>query len=305
MVHTSRHHEIADQEFPDYVDVCFEDWIYYIWSSHEFTSLLTGEGGSFIKEAAIQTSELLITIKSKGKVPPKELSTNNINKFSSEEELEDASKVSLKRLMEVVDLNLIRDKLDNELQIGGQELEEEEKHFRESKIPYRRMNEDPMYNLKDVSENIDLYWPEEQMHESLLMRRKGQHLNEEQITNIIQQLERSPQSRKLLQRMYRLSRTTLRRIIQQKGKDKPMDDGTLARFEDKQKISREAGLRIRSYLLPPCEPRSIPAIKRHVEAELQETYSFQEIRSYIKKEMKYSYRKGSSRPLPMRKSGLN
>ena len=134
------------------------------------------------------------------------------------------------------------------------------------------------------------------MNESLLMRKKGQHLSDAQVFHIIKQLDSFPKSVKLLQKMYKLSQATMRRIINFKNKNKQFEDIPLSRFQEKKRISKEAKLTTRSYLLPPCEPKSIPIIKKYIEAELGESYQISELRNFIKKEMKYSYKKGNSRP---------
>ena len=134
------------------------------------------------------------------------------------------------------------------------------------------------------------------MHESLLMRRKGQHLNDGQIYHIIKLIETSPKNWKHLQKKYKLSRATLRRIIHQKNKGATPEDSSLVRFKENKKISKDAERLIRCCLLPPCEPKSVPIVKKYIESKLNESYSKQEIRNYIKNEMKYSYRKENSRP---------
>ena len=70
----------------------------------------------------------------------------------------------------------------------------------------------------------------------------------------------------------------------------------MVRHRGKRRISKEAELAARPYLSPPCEPRSIPMIEKHIESKLKECYSTQEIRNYIKNEMKYTYLKENSRP---------
>ena len=126
--------------------------------------------------------------------------------------------------------------------------------------------------------------------------KKREHFSNVQIAYIIRQRDRFPKSIKLMQKKYRLSRFTLRRITQFKNTYKFCEDKPLVRHRGKRRISKEAELAVRSYLSPPCEPRSIPIIKKHIESKLKECYSTQEIRNYIKNEMKYTYKKGNSRP---------
>ena len=142
---------------------------------------------------------------------------------------------------------------------------------------------------------MDTLWSEEQMNESLLKRKKREHLNNVQIAYIIRKRDRFPKSLKLMQKKYRLSRSTLRRVTQFKNTYKFCEDKLLVRQRGKRRISKEADLATRSYLSTPCEPRSILMIKQHIESKLKECYSTQEIRNYIKNEMKCTYKKGNSR----------
>ena len=114
--------------------------------------------------------------------------------------------------------------------------------------------------------NVNILLPKDQMNESLLKRKKSQYLSDAQIFHIIKQLDLFPISGRLLQKMYKLFQSMMRRNIN-KNKNKQFEDITLSRFQEKKRISKEAQLATRSYLLPLCEPKSIPMIKHRVRAE--------------------------------------
>ena len=67
-------------------------------------------------------------------------------------------------------------------------------------------------------------------------------------------------------------------------------------FNLQREISDDAKQLVRSYLLPPWGSKTIPMVLKHVEAVLEESYSEQKIKNFVNNEMKYSYKKGSSRP---------
>ena len=130
----------------------------------------------------------------------------------------------------------------------------------------------------------------------MLTRKKGQHLSQTQILHIARQLERSPGSEKLLWKMYKLSRSTMKRIIKQISWGKIFGNRSSSSFDVHRLMSEDAKQLIKSYLLPPWVPKSIPMTVKHVEAELKELYPIQKMRNFVKTEMKYTYKKGSSRP---------
>ena len=49
-------------------------------------------------------------------------------------------------------------------------------------------------------------------------------------------------------------------------------------------------------IYPPWGPKCISMVKNQIKSELRETYPLHRIRDFVKKEMRFSYKKGSSRP---------
>ena len=167
-------------------------------------------------------------------------------------------------------------------------------HYR--RTPPRMPDEGLRINSIDGPENTDSNWSDEQIHESLLKRRKGQHLNETQNLHVMRLLEGSPESWNFWQTTYKMSRATLRRIMKQMEVNRSASGNSFVQYRYRKSFSESTKQLIRRYLLPPCESKSIPMLKKHLESKLKEYYSTQKIRNYVKKEMKYNYKKGCSRP---------
>ena len=148
----------------------------------------------------------------------------------------------------------------------------------------------------DGPENTDSNWSDEQIHESLLKRRKEQHLNETQNLHVMRLFEGSSESWKFWKTTYKMSRATLRRIMKQMEVNRSASGSPFVQYRDRKSFSEFAKQLIRRNLLPLREPKSIPMLKKHLESKLKESYSAQKIRNYVKKEMKYTYKKGCSRP---------
>ena len=61
-------------------------------------------------------------------------------------------------------------------------------------------------------------------------------------------------------------------------------------------LSEKAQRVIQDYLSPPSDPKTISMVVKQLETELKEVYRKQKIKSFVQKKMKFSYKKGSSRP---------
>ena len=61
-------------------------------------------------------------------------------------------------------------------------------------------------------------------------------------------------------------------------------------------MSEKAQRLIKDYLSPPSKPKTISMVKKQLESQLDEIYSEQKIKNFVKKEMRFAYKKDSSRP---------
>ena len=146
------------------------------------------------------------------------------------------------------------------------------------------------------SDNWIYFWPEGQIHKSLLTMKKGRHLIKNQTQHAMQLLERFPKSTGYLHKMYRLSYSTLKRISKQMILLKLPEYRLSIPDGAKSSLSKGTKYLIQIYLAPPCGPKCISMVKKHIGSELNDTYSLYKIRNLVKGEMAYAYKKGSSRP---------
>ena len=136
-----------------------------------------------------------------------------------------------------------------------------------------------------------MYWSECRWHETLLKRRKWQHLSEDETSHIVNRLENHPDEKKQIKRLYILSESTLRRlIIKTKLIDKA--EGTVKNSpKSLNSLSQKAQKLIEEYLSPPSESKTISMVKKQTEFRLGKIYSEQKIKNFAKKEMKSAYKK--------------
>ena len=195
--------------------------------------------------------------------------------------------------------------MNNRLQLEEEDSIEEQKYFTSPFFLPSGFHERLKISPNFKSENMDQLWPEEKMHESLLMRRKEKHLSEVQIIHVVGRLKRCPESRNHLQKIYELSRTTMRRIARQMNASNSNKVSKILRLKSQITISNKAKLLTRSYLLPPCSSKSLPMVKKYIESELNEVYSLRKIRNFVKKEMNYAYKRVIQDPQFMLHNGLS
>ena len=80
------------------------------------------------------------------------------------------------------------------------------------------------------------------------------------------------------------------------GSRRSTNQEELKESRNEYQLSEDAKQLIIEYLSPPWKPRTIRAMQKHIKSELEESYSAQMVRRFIIKEMRYSYKKGLSRP---------
>ena len=113
----------SEEEYIDYIGIQFQNSVIYIWSCQEFRSLLTNDKGSLIEEAASIINNLPAQNPNDGKLSTKRKPMGERITNDAEDKLEETARNGLKMLMEIVDINLLKDKLNNSLQM------EEDKSF--------------------------------------------------------------------------------------------------------------------------------------------------------------------------------
>ena len=172
-------------------------------------------------------------------------------KGRTEVELKEMANRNLMKLIEIIDFNKIEEQMKNGLQIEEHELLDETEYKGGSPLLTEVMSKTQNTHSKVESENWIHFWSEGRIHESLLIRKKSQHLKRAQIDHIIQLLHRFPRSRGCLQKMYRLSLATLKRVSKQISVLEPYHNWFLVKGGAQRVISKEAKQFIHSYLSPP------------------------------------------------------
>ena len=287
--------EETKEENIDYIAVNFQNWDIYIWSCREFTPFLTSDEGSVVKGVTARFENHQDEKKDKANLSTEWKPMNERVKDFTEIKLKEMANHNLEELVEIIDLNRLEKQMKNGLRI------EEEKFFDENEsrglfMSTKIMSEMPNPRSSFGSEIGIHFWSEGQIHESLLIKKKGQHLNEDQISFIAQLLHRSPGSRRYIQKLYKLSLATLKRISKSSNLSESFHSQFHVQIRKQKSISYEAKQLIRSYISPPWGPKYISMVKNQIKSELRETYSLHRIRDFVKKEMRFSYKKGSSRP---------
>ena len=160
-----------------------------------------------------------------------------------------------------------------------------------------KINQNRKFEAARRSERRIWLWSEDQMHESLLKLKRGQHLTETEAMHVAKVLRDHPNDLKRIQQWYKLSVSTIKRI---KGKfrlsktDRSKEEKELrADWNLKDEIKEY----IWSYICPPCEPRTIGKILKQVELKFGEKQSAYRVKQFVKREMNYRFKKGWSRPL--------
>ena len=228
---------------------------------------------------------------SKKKKPMHERTRGN-----TDEELESLAKDNLKILLETIEANNISSWIEDRLGIDDNESVEEEKIVNEFAKNPQRLSATSQKCYANQTDKRGAYWSECQFHETLLNRKKRQHLSEDEASHIAQILANHPAERKQIKRLYKLSDSTLRRLSIKTKLIENAEDATKYWSKSLIPMSEKAQRLIKDYLSPPSEPKTISMVKKQLETRLDEIYSEQKIKNFVKKEMRFAYKKGSSRP---------
>ena len=144
--------------------------------------------------------------------------------------------------------------------------------------------------------NSKFEWTHTPEHLQLAERMKGDHLSKEHCKYLSHIFRRHPDHKNLIWQAYKISRSTYRRIM-----NKSMH--TIAElkhesmfFKHNHLIKPEIWEYIDSMVRPPKFPMTLSKIRNEIFQTFGIKYSIHKIRKYLKDELRYTYRKGSSRP---------
>ena len=156
--------------------------------------------GAIVKDAEAQISDLLSTIRGRDKNVARKKQIIKKKQLHTKKVLEQTINDCLKDLMKIININLMRDQMSSKLWIDRQESDEEQNCASAIQQIKLKPKWNHANNLNNKSENVDIFWSEEQINESLLKRKKREHLSNAQIAYILRQLDRFPKSLKLMQK---------------------------------------------------------------------------------------------------------
>ena len=130
----------------------------------------------------------------------------------------------------------------------------------------------------------------------LLKRKKGQHLTQIDQMCIVQMMKKHSNDHSMLLRLFRLSKSTIRRLNKEYEKNHQKNESRLLERKNNYELSLEAKDLVEKFIKPPTAPVTISKIQNLIHNELGEVYSIYIIRKYIRDTLKYRFKKGSSRP---------
>ena len=150
--------------------------------------------------------------------------------------------------------------------------------------------------VKEGNSEIKKWWYEGELHEKLCNRRKGQHLSAEYKAYLYQLLWNFPENHKSIRVAYKLSTATYSKLNSNKNSRLGLEEFDITMNLMCTPISAGAQKFIAKILEPPKPPTTISEIKTAIYDELGEMYSMHFIKNYLKKVLKYSFKKAWSRP---------
>ena len=141
-----------------------------------------------------------------------------------------------------------------------------------------------------------MMWATGNIYESLMKRKKGQHLSESQSHHIMQAMTEFTEDTKLIKTTYKLSISSNQNLIR-KVKHRDVGVNKLSEAVDGSR-SLQADIKsfIRSKVLPSRTVKSACLLKHAIFEEFGWELSEYKIRKILKNELKYSFKKGRSRP---------
>ena len=152
------------------------------------------------------------------------------------------------------------------------------------------------YDCSKILNESTLFWINEKLHSKLIRRKKGQRLWKSHKDYISEILNKFPDHQDLIWRTYHLSNTTKLRLLKNLQKEIVEDyhDGEI--IESRQNISSQAWEMIKALISPPARASTIGGVRIELFKNLNESYSENILRRYIKNKLHFSYKKGSCRP---------
>ena len=166
-------------ESVEYTMFSYDSTDVYIWSSQSLIPTIISLDESFLDDTSKQIEDCREKKEEEIVQLTEEKPMNERNKGSTDEELEGLAKDNLKILLETFEANMISNRIEDQLDIDGNDPEEEDKSTDRFAEPLRcQYATSQKSHVNQTNEEIE-YWSGCQIHETLLTRKKWQHLNKD------------------------------------------------------------------------------------------------------------------------------
>ena len=280
----------------EYVKLCYQNTDVYIsWSQH-FNPIILKIDSSFLSDVTKQIEDYYSHPEDTNLLSTRRRPMNERVKNCDDYELKKMIFDNLKDLINSIESNQLIKGIEGHLELGDSTPIEEDKHseaLSQNLIISNINYQNPSFERPDEWKKS---WSECRIHEQLLKRKKYQHLSKQEASYIRDILVNFPNERKSIQRLYKLSYSTSRRLSKKIIVNEPIENMTRHYSDTWNTLEKEEKKLIKDYLTPPCEPKCIAMIKKQLEVQSGKKYSSYWIKKFVKNEMRYSYKKGSSRP---------
>ena len=147
-----------------------------------------------------------------------------------------------------------------------------------------------------VSSETKNYWYEGKHHEELCRRRKGWHLEAWHKSYIWKLLKDYPENSHNIRNAFKLSKSTFFKLKKFENSAFDEEETIFQQSRENPQISVNAQRFISETLRPPQFSMTIQKIRKAIFNEFGETYSTYIVKSFIKKTLRFSFKKGWSRP---------
>ena len=139
-------------------------------------------------------------------------------------------------------------------------------------------------------------WSGDTQNNCFQIRKRGQHISKSLKNHIALMLAKDPKKRKLIQRCFKLSDSTIRRILKVANSLNFNISKSPSLLSETEELTEQAEEVLRIYIKPPQRPITIEMIKKMIYEQTGEDYGKHCITKFIKNKLKYCFKKGSSRP---------
>ena len=152
------------------------------------------------------------------------------------------------------------------------------------------------FDTGDIENRRWLGWTDLTYHDELARRKKCQLIRKGQRQFLKNTLQAYPKHHKLICEMYKISNATYQRIKREYEDYWYYESIKSCTGDSEKKNCEMARIIIQKLVTPPWAPTTIEEIKQRIWQDLNVMYSPHTIKAFVKKELRWSYKKGCPRP---------